>query len=49
MNLSGTTFVGRRREVAELAVTLDEAFSGRGLLVMLVGEPDIGRRASLTS
>ena len=33
------TFVGRQREMGELKVALDDALSGQGRLVMLVGEP----------
>ncbi len=40
--LSGD-FVGRRREMGELVSALRDAFSGRGRLVMLVGEPGIGK------
>jgi DNA-binding SARP family transcriptional activator/tetratricopeptide (TPR) repeat protein len=36
-------FVGRRRELAELAGALDDALAGRGRLVLLVGEPGIGK------
>ena len=36
--ISGT-FVGRQREVGELKAALDDALSGHGRLVMLVGEP----------
>ncbi|MFQ6026140.1 MAG: AAA family ATPase [Dehalococcoidia bacterium] len=36
-------FVGRQRELAELRVALDDALSGQGRLVMLVGEPGIGK------
>ncbi len=36
-------FVGRQRELGELVAALDEAMSGRGRLVMLVGEPGIGK------
>jgi len=36
-------FVGRQREMAELNVALDEAIFGRGRLVMLAGEPGIGK------
>jgi len=43
MTLSNNTFVGRQRELAQLTVALDEAASGRGRLVMLVGEPGIGK------
>ena len=36
-------FVGRRRELAELESALEDALSGRGRLVMLAGEPGIGK------
>ena len=36
-------FVGRRREIAELTAALDEALSGQGRIVMLAGEPGIGK------
>ncbi|MFQ6028788.1 MAG: helix-turn-helix transcriptional regulator [Dehalococcoidia bacterium] len=36
-------FVGRQREMRELNNSLDDALSGRGRLVMLVGEPGIGK------
>ncbi len=36
-------FVGRRREIAELTAALDDALAGRGWLVMLAGEPGIGK------
>jgi DNA-binding CsgD family transcriptional regulator/tetratricopeptide (TPR) repeat protein len=36
-------FVGREREIAELTAALDDALAGRGRLVMLVGEPGIGK------
>ena len=36
-------FVGRVQEMAELKVALDDALVGRGGLVMLVGEPGIGK------
>jgi len=36
-------FVGRLREMAELQGALQDAISGRGRLVMLVGEPGIGK------
>ncbi len=40
---AGSVFVGRQREMGELAAALDDALSGRGRLVMLVGEPGIGK------
>jgi len=36
-------FVGRREEMDQLKGALDGALSGRGALVMLVGEPGIGK------
>ena len=36
-------FVGRERELAELVGGLDNAFTGRGRLILLVGEPGIGK------
>ncbi|MCI0778195.1 MAG: protein kinase, partial [Chloroflexi bacterium] len=36
-------FVGREKEMERLRQALDSAFSGRGGLVMLVGEPGIGK------
>src|SRR5262245_16916983 len=36
-------FVGRTRELFELAAGLDEALSGRGSLFLLSGEPGIGK------
>ena len=37
------TFVGRQREMADLKVSLEDALSGHGRLVMLGGEPGIGK------
>ena len=37
------TFVGRERELSELAGGLDDAFAGRGRLFLLAGEPGIGK------
>jgi DNA-binding SARP family transcriptional activator len=37
------TFVGRDRELAELIGGLDAAFAGTGRLVLLAGEPGIGK------
>ena len=39
----GHVFVGRQREMAELTAVLDDAISGRGSIVMLAGEPGIGK------
>ena len=36
-------FVGRQRELAQLRSALDNALSGHGRIVMLVGEPGIGK------
>ena len=36
-------FVGRERELDRLREAADEAFAGRGSVVMLVGEPGIGK------
>ncbi|MEE8467974.1 MAG: AAA family ATPase, partial [Planctomycetota bacterium] len=36
-------FVGRREELGQLKQALEDALSGRGSLVMLVGEPGIGK------
>jgi class 3 adenylate cyclase len=41
--LAGGIFVGREREVDELRAAADEALGGRGRLVLLVGEPGIGK------
>jgi len=39
----GQVFVGRERELVTLRTALADAFEGRGRLVMLVGEPGIGK------
>jgi len=39
----GHMFIGRQREMAELRAALDDALGGRGRLVMLAGEPGIGK------
>ena len=44
-SLIGTTFVGRERELGELRAAFDDAVSGNGRLVMVVGEPGIGKTA----
>src|SRR5918999_2487935 len=41
--LAGGAFVGRQREIGELKVILENALSGQGQLLMLVGEPGIGK------
>ena len=42
-SLTSTKFVGRQQELAKLTAALEDAMSGRGRLVMLVGEPGIGK------
>ncbi|MFY9588010.1 MAG: AAA family ATPase, partial [Actinomycetota bacterium] len=39
----GDLFVGRERELSQLKGVYDDAATGRGRLVMLVGEPGIGK------
>ena len=39
----GRIFVGRQQEMAELRTALDDALCGHGRLVMLAGEPGIGK------
>jgi DNA-binding SARP family transcriptional activator len=39
----GRPFVGRERELAELEARLDAALAGHGSLVLLAGEPGIGK------
>ena len=41
--LAGGVFVGRQREMGELKGCLEDALSGQGRLVTLVGEPGIGK------
>ena len=41
--LASGTFVGREEEMQELTEVLERAIGGRGRLVMLVGEPGIGK------
>ncbi|MCI0437993.1 MAG: AAA family ATPase, partial [Chloroflexi bacterium] len=43
MNKYAGDFVGRERELAALVSALDSALAGQGRLVMLVGEPGIGK------
>ncbi len=45
--LARTPFVGRSAEVARLHQRFDEAKAGRGGLVMLVGEPGIGKTRTM--
>ena len=42
-SLAGGVFVGRQKEMGELKAALEEALGGHGRLVMLVGEPGIGK------
>ena len=42
-SVTGDRFVGRAGELAALATGLDEAFTGRGRLVLIAGEPGIGK------
>ena len=41
--LTSSSFVGRQREMGQLRIALEDALSGHGRLVMLVGEPGIGK------
>jgi predicted ATPase len=41
--LTGGEFVGRQREMGKLKVVLEDALSGQGQLLMLIGEPGIGK------
>jgi len=41
--LASSTFVGRDREMGELNAALEASLAGQGRLVMLVGEPGIGK------
>jgi hypothetical protein len=42
-SVKGRVFVGRGRELAELRARLEDALAGRGQLVLLAGEPGIGK------
>jgi len=42
-SVSSGVFVGRQREMGELKAALEDALSGRGRMVTLVGEPGIGK------
>jgi transcriptional regulator with AAA-type ATPase domain len=37
------TFVGRQQEMAELKAALQDTLAGRGRLIMLAGQPGIGK------
>ena len=41
--LSSRSYVGRQREMGDLKSVLEEAISGQGRLVTLIGEPGIGK------
>jgi eukaryotic-like serine/threonine-protein kinase len=41
--LTGEVFVGRQREMGKLKAILEDALSRQGRLLMLVGEPGIGK------
>ncbi|MDP6512568.1 MAG: protein kinase, partial [SAR202 cluster bacterium] len=42
-SLAGDVFVGRHQEMGDLKAALEDALSGRGRMVTLVGEPGIGK------
>ncbi len=42
-NQPSQTFIGRQSELAVLTAALDDALAGRGQIVMLAGEPGIGK------
>ena len=39
----GSRFIGRRQQMAELTAALDDSMSGQGRIVMLAGEPGVGK------
>ena len=41
--LTSGSFVGREEELTDLKAALEDAMAGRGRLVMLAGEPGIGK------
>jgi predicted ATPase len=45
--LADGVFIGRQREMGELKTVMEDALSGQGRLVMLVGEPGILQEKSL--
>jgi hypothetical protein len=42
-SMAGGVFVGRQREMDQLKAALENGLSGRGGMVMLVGEPGVGK------
>jgi DNA-binding CsgD family transcriptional regulator/tetratricopeptide (TPR) repeat protein/DNA polymerase III delta prime subunit len=42
-DLAGSVFVGRQHDMVQLKSALEDTLSGQGRLVMLVGEPGIGK------
>ncbi|PKB73464.1 MAG: hypothetical protein BZY75_01755 [SAR202 cluster bacterium Io17-Chloro-G7] len=40
---TGQIFIGRQQQMAELTASLDQALSGLGRIVMIAGEPGIGK------
>jgi ABC-type lipoprotein export system ATPase subunit len=42
-SMAGGVFVGRRKEMGRLKAAVEEALSGHGRMVMLMGEPGIGK------
>ena len=47
-SLAGDVFVGRHQEMDQLKAALEDALSGRGRMVTLVGEPGIGKTRTAT-
>jgi hypothetical protein len=43
---AGGIFVGRERELEELRTGLEETCAGRGRLILLVGEPGVGKTST---
>ena len=43
ISLTFSEFVGRRREMDQLEATLSESMAGQGRMIMLAGEPGIGK------
>ena len=42
----GQTFIGRLREMSALTSALDRTLAGHGQMVMLAGEPEIGKTST---